>query len=75
MALSKVKQIKGDVEIQWNNITGLFFLKSLTTILSTNGRGRKKVIVNIHDNYEMKRLGFEKINVSLFFFSFFSFFL
>ncbi|CCD73707.2 Receptor L-domain domain-containing protein [Caenorhabditis elegans] len=63
MALSKVKQIKGDVEIQWNNITGLFFLKSLTTILSTNGRGRKKVIVNIHDNYEMKRLGFEKINL------------
>lgn len=63
-ALTNVVQIRGDVEIGFTDFENLTFLKNVKVIVSRNGRLGDKVVVNIHDNYEMTRLGFNERLVS-----------
>jgi len=54
----------GNLEIGNTNLKNISFLKNLKIFESANGGMNYKVSVNIHDNYEMTRLGLESVEVS-----------
>ena len=59
----KLKYIKGDVEIQNTALKDLSFLKSLKEIRSKHGKINRNAVLNVHDNYEMTRLGLDNLVV------------
>lgn len=63
--LSNVYLIKGDVEISRNDIEDLSFLQGLRQVASQNGKGKRRVTMDIRENYGIKRLGWGPKNDSL----------
>ncbi|CAB63231.1 Receptor L-domain domain-containing protein [Caenorhabditis elegans] len=59
--LTSIEKIMGNLEIGNTNLKNISFLKNLKIFESANGGMNYKVSVNIHDNYEMTRLGLESV--------------
>ncbi|CAP22753.2 Protein CBG01502 [Caenorhabditis briggsae] len=62
-SLSKIANIRGNVEIAYTNFKDLSFLKSLSKIRGNTFENLETVILDIHDNPKMKRLGLDSVSV------------
>lgn len=60
---SKIKVINGDLEIKNTNLQDLSFLENLLEIKGKAHGSTDKIIVNIHDNPELRSLGLKSLKV------------
>ncbi|PIC22774.1 hypothetical protein B9Z55_016714 [Caenorhabditis nigoni] len=63
-SLAKIANIRGNVEIAYTNFKDLSFLKSLSKIRGNTFEDLETVILDIHDNPKMKRLGLDSMSGS-----------
>ncbi|CAL2034560.1 unnamed protein product [Caenorhabditis brenneri] len=58
---SKIEQIKGNLEIHNTNLENLSFLGELEMLMSWNWGDEDNIVLNIHDNPNMTRLGLKSL--------------
>ncbi|EGT49604.1 hypothetical protein CAEBREN_16156 [Caenorhabditis brenneri] len=58
---SKTEQIKGNLEIHNTNLQNLSFLGELEMLMSWNWGDENNIVLNIHDNPNMTRLGLKSL--------------
>ena len=63
-SLSKISVIKGNVEIAYTNFTDLSFFKHLEKVRGRSFDSPETVILDIHDNPNMIRLGLNAVSVN-----------